>query len=155
MFCLTGVNIMAKLTLPLTEADTVLFLAVKNAAGFGHLSNLAALRSILIGLKAVKSVAAPTKEDTTRSREEIWIAITPALNSPQINEYWEERKYALFSHMSPREAVEGESLSSKEKRLHKGERFYQDYIAWQEGDNTLCEVPFDPAADPKFLCNAS
>jgi hypothetical protein len=142
----------------LVGADAALFERAKAQFGLSRMANTPSLLFMLEkAMTAVPTAPVPklTKEDTTRSREELWSAIIPALNSPQLNEYWEERKYALFSHMSPREAVEGESLNSKEKRLHKGERFYQDYIAWQEGDTTLCEVEFNPATDQKILCNAS
>jgi hypothetical protein len=145
---------MAKLTLPLTEADTVLFLEAKTAAGFGHLSNLAALRSILIGLKGTQPKSKPTKEEVTQNLEGVWVAITPALNSPHINAYWKERKEEMCSCVTPSDPY-GASPANTKKRLQKAEWFHQDYIAWQEGDNTLCEVPFNPATDPKFLCDAS
>jgi hypothetical protein len=133
----------------------VLFLAAKTAAGFGHLSNLAALRSILIGLKGTQPTVKPTKEDTTRNRGEFWTAIRPALESPHKNAYWSARVDELYSHATMKDPYCSLSSASTEKRLQKAEWFHQDYIAWQEGDNTLCEVPFSPATDPKFLCNAS
>ena len=141
----------------LVGADAALFERAKAQFGLSRMANTPSLLFMLekaMGAVPIAPKPKPTKEEATQNLEEIWIAITPALNSPHINAYWKERKEEMCSCVTPSDPY-GASPANTKKRLQKAEWFHQDYIAWQEGDNTLCEVPFSPATDPKFLCNAS
>lgn len=145
------------ISIRLSGADAALFEQAKARFGLSRMANVASLLFLLEKALAEHKAPPPpkqTRQEITEARAPIWELLLPVLNSP-LDSYWTERKENLFSHVSAKELFESETERNREKRLEKAERFYQDYLAWQEGDDTYNEVPFAPAKNPKILCNAS